>query len=374
MRRHLLGASAPAVLCVAAMIVPATAPAEAATDQRVRLLGSTRLPHAMEFEQTTVGGLSGIDFDRRTGEWVLISDDRSERQPARFYTADIPVGPEGVGPVELTGTEPLRRPDGTVYPPLEGGDGSTVDPEEVRVDPRHGDLWWTSEGERDERLIDPAIRVAGTSGTFRDELRLPDNLRMGEHAGPRQNEVLEGLTFAAGGALVVSAMEGPLIRDGESPTTEHGALSRITVQERSGEVLGQFAYPLDPVFAESPTGGFSNNGVSAILGTADPARYLVLERSYVTGVGNSIRIYQADVRGATDVADVDSLAGEQVRPVRKRLLADLSEFELRVGPVDNVEGMTWGPRLPGGERSLVLVSDDNFSPGQQTQLIALAVR
>jgi hypothetical protein len=42
--------------------------------------------------------------------------------------------------------------------------------------------------------------------------------------------------------------------------------------------------------------------------------------------------------------------------------------------VDNVEGMTWGPPLRSGERSLVFVSDNNFSASQVTQFIALAVR
>lgn len=104
----------------------------------------------------------------------------------------------------------------------------------------------------------------------------------------------------------------------------------------------------------------------------DATRYLVMERSFVTGVGNSVRIYEINTSGATDVKDVDSLAGRKVRPVHKKLLADLGGLGLST--VDNVEGLTWGPRLPSGERSLVLVSDDNFSATQVSQLITLAVR
>ncbi len=40
--------------------------------------------------------------------------------------------------------------------------------------------------------------------------------------------------------------------------------------------------------------------------------------------------------------------------------------------------MTWGPKLPSGERTLILVADDNFgaTPGMDapTQFIALAMR
>ncbi len=32
--------------------------------------------------------------------------------------------------------------------------------------------------------------------------------------------------------------------------------------------------------------------------------------------------------------------------------------------------MAWGPRLPNGRRSLVVVSDDNFNPSQVTQFAA----
>jgi hypothetical protein len=57
--------------------------------------------------------------------------------------------------------------------------------------------------------------------------------------------------------------------------------------------------------------------------------------------------------------------------VAKRLVVDLDHVGLAA--IDNVEGMTWGPRLPSGERTLVLVSDDNFDSRQVTQVIALAL-
>lgn len=336
--------------------------------QRVRLV-SEQVIGKITFQGTTVGGLSSIDYDRRTGEWVLICDDRSDRQPARFYTAKL-----GEGGLELTGTRPLLRKDGSTYPKLSM---DTPDPEEMRVDPLTGDLWWTSEGDRlPPLLIDPAIRRAHRDGSFAGELPLPANLHMStDQRGPRRNEVLEGLAFAAGGRLVVSTVEGPLIQDGPSPTPAAGALGRISVQTRQGRLLSQFAYPMEKVFAKPiPAEAFANNGVVAILPVHehDPFRYLVMERSFVTGVGNSVRIYEINTAGASDVKAVDSLQGAKIRPVQKKLLVDLGAIGLSA--VDNVEGMTWGPRLPSGERRLVLVSDDNFSATQVSQIITLAVR
>ncbi|WP_026360530.1 esterase-like activity of phytase family protein [Amycolatopsis nigrescens] len=345
----------------------------AAEPAPVRFLGATTVPNALPFDGTTVGGLSGIDYDRRTGEYVLICDDRSALQPARFYTARFDVTAGGLGPVTFTDTEPLRRPDGSTYPK------QGVDPEDLRVDPWTGRYYWVQEGERaGGTLADPSLRVATRDGGYAGELPIPDNERMTEGAGPRQNLALEGLTFAAAGSLLVSSVEGPLLQDGPEATPEHGSLSRITVQSRFGPVLAQYAYPQEPVFASpNPPGAFATTGVSSILAAdpLDPTRFLVLERSFVTGVGNKVRLFEVDTKGATNVMDVPSLGNaKKLKPVRKRLLADLAAIPgSTLSTVDNVEGMTLGPRLPSGERSLLLVSDDNFAATQVTQLIALAL-
>ncbi|PPK68075.1 hypothetical protein CLV40_106308 [Actinokineospora auranticolor] len=371
----LVGAAAVTAVATSLLTVPASAhPGHPRPG--VRLIGEQRVPNGLVFQGTTVGGLSGIDRDPRTGGYVLISDDRSDRQPARFYTARFDVTAHGLGPVTFTGTSPFRRPDGATYPPLSTGDGTTVDPEDIRVDPWTGDYTWSQEGERRPGvLIDPSIRTARRDGTFARELPLPANLRMTADRGPRQNLVLEGLTYAAAGTLVVSTVEGPLLQDGPEATPEHGALSRIVVQTREGRQLAQYAYPQEPVFAKPvPATGFATTGVTAILAVdpLDPSRFLVLERSFVTGVGNKVRVYLVETAGASNVANRDLADATGVRPVRKRLVADLADLGLST--LDNIEGMTWGPTLRGGERTLLLVSDDNFAATQVTQLVALGVR
>ncbi|MFD6464123.1 esterase-like activity of phytase family protein, partial [Streptomyces roseolus] len=279
-----------------------------------------------------------------------------------FYTARIAVDGNGIGPIEFTGAHPFLAPDGAPYPL------NTVDPEEIRVDPWTGDYFWTQEGDRTATtLLDPSVRVAGREGAFRAELPLPDNERMRPDSGPQRNGALEAATFAAGGTLFVTALELPLTQDGPMPTPTAGGLTRITVQARTGQPLAQYAYPLDPMFAA----GSGINGITSILAVdpLDPSKYLVVERSFVEGAGNRIRIYETDLGAATTVLNAP-LTG--ARPAAKRLLADLADFGLST--VDNIEGITWGPRLPSGERTLLLVSDDNFSDKQSTQFIALALR
>jgi 3-phytase len=375
---------------------PATG-AAATADPAVRLLGVTTLPSGLRYGGTVVGGLSGIDRDPHTGSYHLISDDRSELGPARFYTADIDI--TGAMPtVRLTGVQDLLREDGTPYPPLAAwmttacrqGPSvcerrATVDPEDIRIDPRSGAVWWSQEGDRQTGatpfLSDPSIRRSRLDGTFAGDLRLPEALHVGPGPrGPRANLGLEAFTFADCGQLVTSVLEGPLLQDGPEPTAGAGALTRLSVQNRGGTLQHQYAYPLDAV------GGTPGaNGVAAVLSDpARPGRYLVLERTVVLGQGSRIRVYAVDLPAAgddaaapTDISSIESLTADpSARPLRKELVLDLEDLGVEPGIV---EGMTWGPDLPTGERSLVLVADDNFAarpiPGvaQVSQVIALAI-
>jgi 3-phytase len=360
---------------VVAALVSAAPAASAAPG--VRFLGHTTLPNAMQFEGTTVGGLSGVDRDPTTGGYVLISDDRSYTTPARFYTADLRVDASGVHDVRITGTRALRHADGGTYSPPALDDGRTVDPEEIRVDPVTGDYWWSQEGERPRTagpvVVQPSIQRADRDGGYVSSLPLPGNYAYTPDRGPRRNLALEAITFSPDGVLLTSVVEGPLLQDGDLPTVDRGALTRLTVQTRDGAVVRQHAYPLEPLFAEPEPGPWGpDTGVPAILADPKvPGRYYALERSWVPGADYKVRLFQVDIAGATDVRDQDVLA-DDVRPVRKKQLADLDDFPLPV--IDNVEGLTWGPRLPTGERTLLLVSDDNFAAEEFTRFIALALR
>ncbi|WP_405816447.1 esterase-like activity of phytase family protein [Streptomyces sp. NBC_01390] len=375
---------------IATAVVLAALPAlsgtpAAAHDSGVRLdfLGERELPNATAIEGTTVGGLSAVSYDAKTGTYYLISDDRSGTGPARFYTARIDFTGGTLKDVELTGTHPWLRPDATTVPPTSTTTSTVApDPEGIAVDPHDGSLVWTSEGERivpsdgPALLGDPWIRRATTTGAYTGQLPLPPQLHMNsQEFGPRKNQTLEGVTFTPDGRRIVTAMEDPLYQDGADPTPEHSALTRITVHDaHTGQPLAQYAYPLDPLFATPPAGSTDTNGVSDIVALGHD-RFLVLERASIFADNNwKARIYLVDLHDATDVLGRDSLTDPStrpVRPVRKTLVADLSDVP-GLPRVDNVEGITLGPRLPDGRRTVVLVSDDNFAARQVTQFIAFA--
>lgn len=77
--------------------------------------------------------------------------------------------------------------------------------------------------------------------------------------------------------------------------------------------------------------------------------------------------------GATDTSQIASLKGslKGIRPIKKKLLLDLNELGI---PLDNLQGMTLGPRLPDGTQSLLLVSDDNFNDEQVSQFLLFRLK
>lgn len=71
----------------------------------------------------------------------------------------------------------------------------------------------------------------------------------------------------------------------------------------------------------------------------------------------------------------DTVTGAAVAPASARAMSKKLLFDFTANGVDPqcVEGMTWGPTLKGGARSLVLVSDNNFGLAGKTAFHLLAV-
>jgi hypothetical protein len=231
------------------------------------------------------------------------------------------------------------------------------------------------------------VRAMTVRGKHLAQVRQPDSFTMHPtESGPRTNGVFEGLTLTSDGRQLVTSLEAPLYQDGPLATPQSGAMSRLTFYDKwTGRPVRQVAYEISPTPVAGDGGG---NGISEIL-AADRNHYLVVERSFVPSFGNTIRVYEIDVRGATNVLRKDSLAGgdcahpaptgyartgppHSCQPVSKRLVLDLAT--LGVDKIDNIEGVSWGPRLRTGERTLVFVSDDNYNPTQIQQVIAVAIK
>jgi hypothetical protein len=374
------------VLRLLALAIPMTLAACGGSDDNtparsvgtMKFIGEQRIPYKQAFQSTTVGGLSGIDYDSKSGNWIMQSDDRSDINPARFYTAKLTYDANAFSAVTLTNVATFKQQNGTTYPnktqyPTVGGE--VPDTESIRFDPTDGSIWYTSEGDRSLGL-DPFVKHAAINGDYIARLPLPALLKVSSttEAGSRNNLTFEGLTFAPDGKSLWVSMEAPIYEDGPITSVSNGGYSRVTQYDRSGNVLKQIAYPIDAIPVAPATGKSADNGVSEML-AVDDHRFLMIERAGVQGADGNykdyIRLYEMDVSNATDINAIASLKGATFTAATKRLVLDLTTLNLPV--LDNIEGIAWGPKLANGHDSLVLVSDDNFNSTQVTQFLAFDV-
>lgn len=350
------------------------------TIRAITFLDEYNLPNRMPFRGTTVGGLSGIDYNKADNVFYLISDDRSDHNPARFYTARITIRNQRIDTIEVLKVDTLRQRNGQPFPNKSQAPGLVPDPEALRYNPHHRTMVWSSEGERIVRennalLIHPSINVANKDGLLLDTFPIPANMRMTTgNKGPRQNGVFEGLTFTPDYKTLFVSTEEPLLEDGPRAGLRDtsGWIRIIRYDATTRQPVAQYAYQIDPVVQEPIAAGlFIVNGVPDILAINDH-QLLVIERSFSTGrLTCNVRLYLAELKGADNIAGVASLQQTPIKnPVKKKLLLNMDHLGRWV---DNVEGASFGPGLPKGRRSLLLVTDDNFSAAERTQFFLFSV-
>jgi hypothetical protein len=370
--RSKLAAALGALVSVAAMLA-AAAPA-VANGPRVGLqfLGQAIVPTGTTFKGTTVGGLSSITYDSRHDVFYAVSDDPSQFQPARFYTVglDLRDGRLTNGDVRFDDVTTLLAPDGQPYATM------SLDPEGL-VLTKDRELVFTSEG-IPGRLIEPFVRRYSLGGSFLGALPVPQPFLVtaDQSSGVRTNLGFESAGVPRNGRFVFTGTENALFQDGPPATVTNGSPARLMRYElQTGRLDRQWVYETDPVAQPPvPPTAFSVNGLVELL-PLNNEFLIAMERSFSVGVGgtgNSIKLYEVALPGATNVNDVDSLQGklDSVRPARKTLLLDLDDLRI---PLDNIEGLTLGPRLPDGRQSVVMVSDNNFAASQFTQFLLFAL-
>ncbi|MGY3053583.1 hypothetical protein ACVWYG_001783 [Pedobacter sp. UYEF25] len=120
----------------------------------IKFLSEYVVPYNLNYNNTIVGGLSGIDYDEKKNQYYIISDDPSQRSPARFYTAKIFISSNKIDSVGFIKVTNLLQPNGKSYPKL--GTDKTVKPdaESIRYNPRKNSFVWSSEGERRFSVLD----------------------------------------------------------------------------------------------------------------------------------------------------------------------------------------------------------------------------
>ncbi|MDX2229395.1 MAG: esterase-like activity of phytase family protein [Leptolyngbyaceae cyanobacterium bins.349] len=328
-----------------------------------------------DFQGAPVGGLSALTYDRQRNLFYAISDDRSDFAPARFYTLNVALDRSTPNAVKLQSVSveavtPITNDDGQPYAKGE------VDPEGIALSPL-GTLFIASEGIA-SKDIPPFVREFDLkTGQWQRSLPVPKRYTPQLEDGKLVQGVGENLGFEAltlggisPGAIepfrLFAATESALTQDLSPEYPQQGASRNrwlhYSVDPDHSLLVSEQLYPMDP-----PPAGAQYHGLTEILAIDQGGHFLSLERSFGAN-GFGVKLFQLSIGSATDTTNIENFKGTLpgVQPIRKKLLLDLTQLGIRL---DNLEGMTLGPQLPDGSRSLVLISDDNFNPLQVTQLL-----
>ncbi|MFD9318125.1 esterase-like activity of phytase family protein [Streptomyces sp. NPDC060053] len=328
-----LTAAGPANAHPATSTATNTAPSNACSPA-VSLDGFSDALDKTTFDGTFVGNFSALALDR-DGSLAALSDRSS-----------------------LFGLDAKTLAPKSVVP-LADENGAALDSEGLAID-GDGTRLITSETE-------PSVRRYSRDGKILDRLPVPSSLLVAPAGRATSNQTFEGLTLLPGGRTLLASMEYAISGDSA------GIVRFQTWQRHHGRfaLSAQYAYRAD-----------SGLGVPEVQALPD-GRLLVLERGFTTGVGNTVRLYLADPRHATDTGDVANLTGQDdVRLVRKTLLADIvncpslgaTAKQPQPNPLlDNIEAMVITGRAKG-RLEVLLASDDNQNAAQTTRFYRLRVR
>ena len=374
LKRHLVNLL---LICVVFSLSACSPPQRVSAQERIfrnlslEFLDQYEIPK-VKFQDTVVGGLSAISYDRQQELFYVLSDDRSRLSPARFYSFTLKVRQADNGKIEIASFEPQSL---TLLQDERGNNYSVdeIDPEGIALSPRNT-VFISSEGSTVNKIKPFLAEFELSTGKKLSDVRLPQRFLSSEDPdkpqGVQENLAFESLTINRTGLpedpfRVFTATESALIQD---ESFEKEARSRIrflhyVINPVGNPVLvAEHLYLLEPAPVE-----VISNGLTELLALQTEGYFLSLERTFGFA-GAGAKIFQVVIGNATDTSNIESLAGNlgQLSTLKKQLLLDLKDLNIYL---DNLEGMTVGPRLPDGSRSLVLISDDNFNEEQVSQLL-----
>jgi hypothetical protein len=353
-------------------------------------IGQQIVPSDVRFKGTLVGGLSSLDYNPLTDRYLAISDDRSKKNPARFYELSLDLAQfqrsatPGMSGVVFHAVTVIQRPGGGPFKK------NSVDPEGLRLDIARNKIYWSNEGQRG--LLGfrrPTVGEINLDGSHSRDFAIPSyysprGAGIGIFPGSRgvyDNLGFESLAISLDGAMLYTATENGLAQDSPPANAYTGSRTRVLAFDiASGKPCAEYIYEVEPVVDAPPLlGPLGTNGVTDLIAVGD-RQFIAVERSFTpaaiipgNGTGYTVRLYYADARKASDIFGFESIVGKSIEPMRKILLLDLSELKNDDGSTlvpGNVEGITFGPNF-NGKRTLILVADNNFSRTQLTQFIAL---
>ena len=295
--------------------------------------GKIIIPYNHKVNGEIVGGLSGITFNASDSLYYLVAD----KPPARIFKAhfsnkDKPAVKFAeamlLGPALLSDSE------------LEG----------IAHDYKTGNLYVSDEQKKGTRIIELT-----NEAKF---IRILEPINQAFLPLSGHNSGIEGLTISDYLRQLYYAFERP------TDDCLSRSLVKITKLMLDKSATQETYYHQLHAVANDR---IKTNGISDILFLNDES-LLIMERAYIPGQGNVVRIYQAFLDGPGNPDESANCNNESIVPLKSTLLFDFASVE--EFKVDNAEGMTFN----ADKSTLYIITDNNFSKKQETQIIALDVK
>ncbi len=341
----------------------------------IEYVGEYIIPDNFQFKKTTVGGLSGLTYDRQRDRFYAISDDRGDIAPARFYTLKLDLNtktsPIKLNKVDITDVTLLKQVNGETY--LKG----QTDTEAIALTPQSS-VFISSEGNRGKNIPPFINEFDLKTGIAKQSVPIPERYLPDKEGkrGMQNNLAFEGMTLSPTGTLPANGEPLRLFAATESSLQQDKVVSKVGengkipgaknrwlhyLLSNRPEIISEHLYQLD-----APPLGALEHGLSEIQSIDTSGHFLTLERSFGL-FGFRVKLFQTSMAGATDTSKIASFKGNTtIQPIKKQLAFDLKQLNIRL---DNLEGMALGGRLPDGSQTLLLVSDNNFTSQQMNQVL-----
>jgi len=302
-----------------------------------------------------LGGFSALDYSGTADRFAALSDrgpdDGAVGYPCRVQMLDIRIQPGTKPPVSVSVAETVMLRDGQ-HRNFVGSSaaikatettGHRLDPEGFRFGPdqtmyisdEYGPtlLQFAANGIELRRFALPEYWLIATPNAE----KVKEN--RANTTGRASNRGVECLAVSADGKSLVGLMQGPLLQDGKRT-------------EKDIEIL---AYGAN--------------------------QYLVLERDSLAGPQAGYRkLILVDLSNATDISGTVSVSedlSEGIVPVKKHVFLDLLDPQWNLAGEtmpEKIEGLTFGPRLADGRRTLLIGTDNDFESANASLIWVFAVR
>lgn len=366
-----------ALLLTACSVPRVSAESRLFLDRSLEFLGEYQLPQST-YNNTPVGALSALTYDRQRDRFYAVSNDPGEQAPARFYTLKLnldssdPEVPK-IQQLEVEKVTVLKQDNGQPYP------ANTIAPAGIALSPQQSVF-----------ISSDSLDAAGTTpllgefdlatGKLRQRLPIPNRYLPStstpeEPVGVQEHAAFSALTLSAPSVnpanlepfRIFTATQSALVQDRETENqTANNRLLHYLIGDGPPVLIAEHVYPIKapPVGAIAPQ-------LTELLVLDQGGHFLSLEET-LDDSNPSAEIFQLAMGSATDTSGLASLQGaEGIQPIRKRLLLDLNRLGI---PLGDLAGMSFGPQLPDGSQSLLLVSNNHLQTEQPTQVLLFRLK